>query len=106
MLDGVRVVRAGLLEKLLEVVCRRTRRMLIIVRNSQAASHAGATRFPIVVIITAGRGRSPFKTLLAPLVVAFDTLLGAVGSGVRRHLLVTARVASLLPSVGRSVTAS
>jgi hypothetical protein len=57
----------------------------------QAVSHAGAAHFPIVAIITTGRGRSPMKALLAPLVAAFDALLGTVGGDIGRCLLVATR---------------
>jgi hypothetical protein len=41
--------------------------------------HAGATCLDVVAI---GRGHGPLKALLAPLFVAFGTLLGAAGGGV------------------------
>jgi hypothetical protein len=42
-------------------------------------------------VIVAGRGRGPLKALFAPLVAAFDALLGAVSGNIRRCLLVLAR---------------
>jgi hypothetical protein len=48
-------------------------------------SHARATYLPVVA------SSSPLKTLLAPLVAAFDALLGVVSDDVRLCLLVTAR---------------
>jgi hypothetical protein len=65
--------------------------MLVFARGSRAASYARATRFPIVVIVTAGRGHSPLKALLVLLVDNFDALLGTVGNDVRRRHLVAAR---------------
>jgi hypothetical protein len=91
MPDGVRVVWVGLLEEPLEVVCRWPRRTLVAARSSQAASHARATYLPVVTVIIAGHGRNPLKSLLAPLVAAFDTLLCAVGGDVGWCLLVAIR---------------
>jgi hypothetical protein len=54
------------------------------------ASHARATCFPVALVVIAGRGHGPLRVLLAPLVAAFDALLGTVSSGIGRCLLVSA----------------
>jgi hypothetical protein len=53
--------------------------------------HTGAAGLLVMAIITAGHGHNALKVLLAPLVATFNALLGAVGSNVRRCLLVTAQ---------------
>jgi hypothetical protein len=50
--------------------------------------HAGATRIRVAVVITAGHGRSPLKVLLAPLLDAFDALLGVVNGDVEQRFLI------------------
>jgi hypothetical protein len=40
--------------------------------------HAGAARLPVVAIVVAGHGCSTLKALFAPLVAAFDALVGAM----------------------------
>jgi hypothetical protein len=40
--------------------------------------HAGAARLPVVAIVVAGHGCSTLKGLFAPLVAAFDALVGAM----------------------------
>jgi hypothetical protein len=64
---------------------------LVAARGGRDASHAGAARPSAMAVITASRGRSPLKALLAPLVAAFDTLLGTVHGDVGRCLPVAAR---------------
>jgi hypothetical protein len=54
-------------------------------------SYARATYFPVMAIIMAGRGYSPLRVLLAPLVAAFNIHLGVVGNDVRWCLLVATR---------------
>jgi hypothetical protein len=49
-----------------------------------------------MAVIMAGRGCSPLKVLLAPLVATFDAYLGVVCGDIKRCLLVTARY--LLPA--------
>jgi hypothetical protein len=88
VLDGVRVVWASLLEKPLEVFCRRPRRTLVVVLSGRDAPHAGAARHPVVTVVVAGHGRSPLKVLFAPLLAAFYALLGAVSGDVEWHLLI------------------
>jgi hypothetical protein len=83
------VVGASLLNKPREVVHRQPRQTLVVACGGRDASHVGAAVLPGVVIITVGCGLGPLKGLLAPLFVAFDALLGAVGGDVRQHLLVT-----------------
>jgi hypothetical protein len=58
--------------------------------GSRDASHARATCFPVALVVIAGRGHGPLRVLLAPLVAAFDALLGTVSSGIGRRLLVSA----------------
>jgi hypothetical protein len=84
------MVLTGLIEKPLEVVHRRPHRTLALARAGQNASHAGAACPPAVAIVAAGHGHSLLKALLAPLVAAFDALLGAVCGDVGRCLLVAA----------------
>jgi hypothetical protein len=54
--NGVHELSAGFLEEPLEVVHRRPRLTLIVVRGGRGAFHAGAVRLPIVAIITVSRG--------------------------------------------------
>jgi hypothetical protein len=89
--DGVCVVWAGLLKKPLEVVCRRPHWTLIVAHDSRDAPRARDARLPVLAIVVAGRGRSPLKELFAPLVAAFDVLLGIVSGDVGRCLLVATR---------------
>jgi hypothetical protein len=67
MPNGVCVVWVGLLEKPLEVVCRRPRPTLVTMHGGGDASHARAAHLPVKAIIMVGRGRGPLKALLAPL---------------------------------------
>jgi hypothetical protein len=89
--DGVCVVWVGLLEKPIEVVRRWPHRTLVATRSGRDAPHVGATHLLVVAIIAVGHGHSPLKALFAPLVAAFDALLGAVSGDIRRRLLVAAR---------------
>jgi hypothetical protein len=101
MPDGVYVVWAGLLEKPFEVVHRRPRLMLVIVRGGRSAPHARATRLAIVAL---GHGRGLLKALLAPLFPPLMPSLvpwAAMSDGVSMLLL---EVASLVPWAGQSMT--
>jgi hypothetical protein len=91
MLDGVCMVWTGLLEKPLEVVPWRPCRTLVVARGGQDASHARAACFPVTAVIMDGRDRGPLEALHAPLVAAFDALLGAASGNVKWRLLVTAQ---------------
>jgi heme A synthase len=82
------------------VVCRWPHRMLVIARNCRATSHTRAARFPIMAAVTAGRGHSPLKALLAPLVATFDALLGKWAVMSDDASLSLLRVASLLLYAG------
>jgi hypothetical protein len=95
-LDMVGMVWAGLLKKHLEVVCTWPHQVSIAMHGGQDLSHAGAARFPTAVIATAGHGRGPQRALLAPLVCAFDAVLGAVSDDVGWCLLVAAQGRFLL----------
>jgi hypothetical protein len=50
-----------------------------------------ASCLPVMVVVTAGRGRGPLKALPTPLVVAFNTPLGVVSGDIGPCLLVTSR---------------
>jgi hypothetical protein len=84
------MVRVGLLENLLKVVCQQPRRTLVAVHGGRDASHTGATHPPVMAVIVTGRGHSPLTALLVPLVATFDALLDAVHSDVGWRLLVAA----------------
>jgi hypothetical protein len=88
MPNGVCMVRAGLLEKPLEVVRRWPRSMLVDACGGCGAPHAGFARVPVAGVIMTGHGYSPLKTLLAPLIAAF---LGVVSGDVGRCPLIAAR---------------
>jgi hypothetical protein len=58
-------------------------------RGGQDASHVRATRLSTVAVVMAGLGHSPLKAMFAPLVPAFDALLGTVSGDIGWRLLVT-----------------
>jgi hypothetical protein len=55
---------------------------LVAASGGRDASHTGAARLPVVSVVTAGHGHGPWKALLAPLVAAFDALLGTVNDSI------------------------
>jgi hypothetical protein len=59
VLDGVSVVREGLLKKLLDVVYRRPCQAPVAARDDQDVSHVEAARFPVTAIVMPGRGCRP-----------------------------------------------
>jgi hypothetical protein len=89
--DGFCLVSVGLLEKTLEVVCGRSHRTLVTASGGRDASHAGAARLPVMAIVAAGHRHGPLKPLLAPLIAAFDGILGAVSGDIGQCLPVIAR---------------
>jgi hypothetical protein len=96
--DEVCVVWADLLEKPFEVVHRWHCLTPAVACSGQGVPHVRAARLTIVAV---GRGHDPLKALLAPLFATFDTLLGAMGGDVERHLPITAR-GHLLASLGKA----
>jgi hypothetical protein len=78
VLDEVRVVRAGLLEESLEMICQRPHLALAAVCHSRGTPHAGAACFLTVATVVAGHSNSPLRTLLAPLLDSIGTLLGVM----------------------------
>jgi hypothetical protein len=72
------------------VVCRHSRLTHVVVRGSHDAPNAIAACLPIIAIVMVIRGRGPLRMLLAPPLVALNTLLGVVDGDVRRCLLVAA----------------
>jgi hypothetical protein len=87
VLDGVCVVRAGLLEESLDVVCRQPHMALDAVPSGRNALHVEAVHMlPIVIITTASGGSGsltmPLSTLLGALDILHVTLDGDAG---RRH---------------------
>jgi hypothetical protein len=77
------LVWASLLEESLEVVCRRLCLAFAAVCGSRDAPHTEAA-------IIVGRGCSPLRMLLAPLLATLGTLVGILDGDVRRRLLVAA----------------
>jgi hypothetical protein len=65
--------------------------MLVDACGGCGAPHAGFARVPVAGVIMTGHGYSPLKTLLAPLVAAFDAFLGVVSGDVGRCPLIAAR---------------
>jgi hypothetical protein len=65
--------------------------MLVAVRDGRDASHARATRLPVIAIIMVSRGRGLLRVLLAPLFAALDALLSVVDGDIGRRLLATTR---------------
>jgi hypothetical protein len=61
--------------------------MLVVAGGGRGAPHARATCLTVIAI---NHGRGPLKALLAPLSVAFDALLSAMGGDVGRRLPVVA----------------
>jgi hypothetical protein len=61
------------------------------VRSDQDLPHVGAAHLLVKVVAMAGHGHGPYRALLAPLVAAFDVVLGAVSGSVGWCLLVAAR---------------
>jgi hypothetical protein len=59
VLDGVSVVREGLLKKLLDVVYRRPCQAPVAARDDQDLSHVEAARFLVTAVIMPGRGCRP-----------------------------------------------
>jgi hypothetical protein len=98
--DRVRVIRAGLLEEPFEVIHGWLCWTLVAVRDCQAASHAEAVCFPIMVIITAGCGHCPLKALL---VATIDALLAQWAATLDGASLSLLGVSSLLPYVDQSM---
>jgi hypothetical protein len=80
------VVRAGLLEKSLKLVCRRPLLALAATCGSHDMPHTGVVCFLVVATVVVGRGHNPLRTLLAPLLAH-----GIVDGNVGRCLLVAAR---------------
>jgi hypothetical protein len=89
--DGVCVVWIGLLENPLQVVRRWPHRTFVAAHGGCSAPHARAARILVTTVITADRGHSLLKALLAPLVTAFDALLGTVSGDVGHRLLIAAQ---------------
>jgi hypothetical protein len=89
VLDRVGVVRANLLKKPLEVICRCHFPAPDAARNSGGAPHTGDARFPAMVIAMASRG--PQGALSASLVVIFDVAMGAMNCIIGKRLLVATR---------------
>jgi hypothetical protein len=81
---------AGLLEESLEVVCRQSSLALAAACGSHDAPHIEAACFLIIAAIIVGRGCSPLRMLLAPLLATLGTLTGIVDGDVGRRLLVAA----------------
>jgi hypothetical protein len=84
------VVWEGRLEESLEVVGRRLRLMLVIVRASRDTTHVGIVRLPVVAIVVVGRDRSPLWMLLAPPLVTLTVHPSALDGDVGWRLPVTA----------------
>jgi hypothetical protein len=100
VLDGVHVVRAGLLKKPLEVVCQRSRLALATTHCISHTLHVRAARFLVVVIVSRDRNplRRCFRLFLPPLMSWMTTLDGAA--------LLLQGTASLSPEIGRGLVAS
>jgi hypothetical protein len=87
--DDVRMVWPSLLVESLEVVSRWPCLTFVVVHGNCDAHHAGAARLSVVVVVIVGRGRSPLRMLLVPLLANLDALPGALDGDVERCLLVT-----------------
>jgi hypothetical protein len=88
VLDGVRVVRVGLLEDSLEVVCRRPRVALDAASGGHNSLDARAVCLLAVVVIAAACcGSDRLRALLPPLLAALDILHGALDGNVGWHRL-------------------
>jgi hypothetical protein len=87
------VVRANLLKKPLEVICRCPFPALDAARGGRGTPHTGAARFPAVVItmVDRGRGHGPQGALVASLVATSDVALGAANYIIGWCLLVATR---------------
>jgi hypothetical protein len=81
------LVWAGLLEESLEVVCRRSCLALAAACGSRDAPHTEAACFLNVAAVIVGRGCSPLRMLLAPLLA---TLVGILDGDVGRRIIVAA----------------
>jgi hypothetical protein len=80
VLDGVRMVRAGLLKKSLEVVCQRPRLVLATARGGNDALHVRVVCFLVVIIIViVGRGHNPLRAPLSPLLATLGILDSGIG---------------------------
>jgi hypothetical protein len=75
VLDGVCVVRAGLLEESLEVVCWRPHLALATMRGGRDARHVGVICFLVVIVIIVSHGRNPLRVPLTPLLATLGTLV-------------------------------
>jgi hypothetical protein len=64
--------------------------MLVAMHGGHNVPHAGAAILLIVAIAMFSHGRGPLLMLLAPILPALDTLLGAVAGDVEQCLLATA----------------
>jgi hypothetical protein len=82
VLDGVGVVRADLLEELLEVVCGRSCLTLVAACGSRGVHHAGAAHLLVVAGVVASHGSGLLKMLLVPLPTTHGALPGALGSNI------------------------
>jgi hypothetical protein len=76
VLDGVRLVRAGLFEKSLEVARQRSCLMFATARGGSNALHVGAAHFLIVVVVAVSRVCNPLRVPLLPLLAALGILDG------------------------------
>jgi hypothetical protein len=79
MLDGLRVVAAGLLSKSLKVVYQRLCLVLANACGSSDVLHVEAARFLVVIVVIVSHGWNPLRTLLSPLLAALGILDGDIG---------------------------
>jgi hypothetical protein len=85
VLDGVSVVRAGLLRELLEVVRGQSCLALSTVSNGRSACHAGVARLIVDVTIVARHSVSLPTVLLTPLLVALGALPDILNDDIERR---------------------
>jgi hypothetical protein len=75
------VVRASLLKKSLEVVCRRPRLALATVHGCRDAPHARAVCFLVIVVIVVSHSHNPIRAPLMPLLATLGAPLGILDGG-------------------------
>jgi hypothetical protein len=91
VLNGVRVVWAGLLEESLKVVCWWPRLALDTVPGGRDVLHVGVVRFLVIIVIVVGRSCNPLWASLSPFLATLGVLLGTLDGSAEWRCLAIAR---------------
>jgi hypothetical protein len=91
VLDGVRMVRAGLLKESLKVVCQWLRLMLDTTTGGRNALHAGVVHLIVVVVVVVNCVCDPLRAPILPLLATLGVLLGALNGDVGWRCIAAAK---------------